>query len=233
MSNYIKKLIRQGEHEQLDFKYEISDSRKIARTLVAFTNTAGGKLLIGVKDNGVIKGIHSDEEFYMIEAAAQLYSRPKINFSWKNWTLDDKTIMEVTIPKSSNNTIYYAPDKEKKWKAYIRINDQNIMANYILIQVWKRHQKKRGTFIKYSNKEKILFDYLKKNKRITVSKFCRIAKISRADATKTLINLILFHIVEIVFTDTLTFYRLAPENKQENTRQSYFTYDPEEKIIKE
>ena len=229
MSNYIKNLILQGEHQQLDFKYEISDSRKIARTLVAFANTEGGKLLIGVKDNGVIKGIRSDEEFYMIEAAAHLYSRPKIEFSWKNWTIEDKSVMEINIPKSMHNTIYYAPDKEKKWKAYIRINDQNIMANNILLQVWKRQQKKRGTYIKYSNKEKILFDYLKTNQRITVSKFCRIAKISRADATKTLINLILFHIVEIVFTDTLTYYQLSPDNKQEKNRQSYFAYDPVKK----
>ena len=49
MSQHIKNLISQGEHQQLDFKYEISDSKKIARSLVAFANTDGGKLLIGVK----------------------------------------------------------------------------------------------------------------------------------------------------------------------------------------
>ena len=47
-------LIAQGEHQQQDFKYEISDVRKIARTLSAFANTDGGRLLIGVKDNGKI-----------------------------------------------------------------------------------------------------------------------------------------------------------------------------------
>lgn len=46
----------------LDFKFEISDSKKIARSLVAFANTDGGRLLIGVKDNGVISGIRSEEE---------------------------------------------------------------------------------------------------------------------------------------------------------------------------
>jgi predicted HTH transcriptional regulator len=50
---YVKKLIAKGEHQQLDFKFEISDSRKIAKTLVAFANTNGGVLLIGVKDNGL------------------------------------------------------------------------------------------------------------------------------------------------------------------------------------
>lgn len=48
----IEALIEQGEHQQLDFKFEVSDSKKIARTLSAFANTDGGRLLIGVKDNG-------------------------------------------------------------------------------------------------------------------------------------------------------------------------------------
>ena len=52
----------------LDFKFEISDSKKIARTLVAFANTDGGRLLIGVKDNGSISGIRSEEEKYMIDS---------------------------------------------------------------------------------------------------------------------------------------------------------------------
>ena len=65
--HHIKTLIAEGEHQQLDFKFEISDASKIARSLVAFANTDGGKLLIGVKDNGVIRGIRSDEEKYMLE----------------------------------------------------------------------------------------------------------------------------------------------------------------------
>jgi len=76
MSAFIHNLIEEGEHQQLDFKFEISDSKKIARSLVAFANTDGGKLLVGVKDNGAIAGVRSDEEFHMVEAAAQLYCRP-------------------------------------------------------------------------------------------------------------------------------------------------------------
>ena len=56
----IEALIEQGEHQQLDFKFEVSDSKKIARTLSAFANTDGGRLLIGVKDNGNISGVRSE-----------------------------------------------------------------------------------------------------------------------------------------------------------------------------
>ena len=68
----LEELIEQGEHQQQDFKFEVSDSKKIARTLSAFANTDGGRLLIGVKDNGHISGVRSDEEYYMIEAASQI-----------------------------------------------------------------------------------------------------------------------------------------------------------------
>src|SRR3546814_2454449 len=47
----IKTLILQGEGEQLDFKNRISNCAKIAKTLVAFANTKGGKLLVGVADD--------------------------------------------------------------------------------------------------------------------------------------------------------------------------------------
>ena len=75
--DYIYKLIEEGEHQQQDFKFEISDARKIAKSLSAFSNTDGGRLLIGVKDNGKIAGVRSEEEIYMIEAAAKLYCQQR------------------------------------------------------------------------------------------------------------------------------------------------------------
>ena len=80
-TDYIYSLIAEGEHQQQDFKFEISDARKIARTFSAFANTDGGKLLVGVKDNGRIAGIRSEEEMYMVETAAQLYCIPEIKYT--------------------------------------------------------------------------------------------------------------------------------------------------------
>ena len=74
-ADYIHARIAEGEHQQQDFKFEISDARKIAKSLSAFSNTDGGRLLVGVKDNGKIAGVRSEEEIYMIEAAAKLYCK--------------------------------------------------------------------------------------------------------------------------------------------------------------
>ena len=76
----------------LDFKFEISDSRKIARTFVAFANTDGGRLLVGVKDNGAIAGVRTEEEFYMVEGASRLYCHPEIPLKIKQW-IDRKSVV--------------------------------------------------------------------------------------------------------------------------------------------
>ena len=60
-AQYIKDLVSEGEHELQDFKFEISDAKKIAKSLSAFANTKGGRLLVGVKDNGKMAGIRSEE----------------------------------------------------------------------------------------------------------------------------------------------------------------------------
>ncbi|NTU73561.1 ATP-binding protein, partial [Candidatus Roizmanbacteria bacterium] len=48
-------LLQEGEGVMLEYKEGISAS--FARELVAFTNTAGGRILLGVRDNGSVKGI--------------------------------------------------------------------------------------------------------------------------------------------------------------------------------
>src|SRR3982751_5835257 len=75
----IKKLIFEGEGVSLDFKKTITRCEKIAKTMVSFANNKGGRLLIGVADDGSIKGVKSeDEERYMITKAAQQYIRPTL-----------------------------------------------------------------------------------------------------------------------------------------------------------
>jgi len=212
MSHHIQNLIKQGEHQQLDFKHSITDSKKIARSLVAFANTDGGKLLVGIKDNGAIAGVRDDEEFYMVQAAAQMYCNPPMNFESKIWEINGKTVLEITIPKSPE-IIYSAPNKDGKWMVYIRVNDQNFTANSILLKVWERKKGKKGVLVRYSEIEKQLFEYLSENQRITFSKFKKLAKISKPKAEKILVNLIVLDLIEIEFTENQIYYRISITNQ--------------------
>ena len=214
MSNYIQKLILQGEHQTQDFKYCISDSRKIARSLVAFANTDGGRLLIGVKDNGRIAGVRSDEEYYMVESAAKLYSKPEIPFTTRQHTVDGKTILEVIVEPSPEKP-HFAKDDEGKWWAYFRKDDENRLASKIMIEVWKRQKSREGILINYSDDEKILLDYLESNEKISVSKYARIAHLSYKKAEQIIINFRSLDILKDSFGDTRIDYAINEDFDRE------------------
>ena len=208
--HHIKELIARGENLHLDFKFEISDARKIARTLSAFANSDGGKLLIGVKDNGVITGIRTDEEEYMIESAAHLYCKPKVDYTLRKWNIDGRWVLEATIQKSIKRP-HYAKDDEGKWIAFVRVADQNLQANRVLLKVWNNRNSKKGTLLKYGNEERSLISYLEKNPFITMSKYTKIAHTSRHIAETILVKMITLDIIDVQVTEKAVLYKLRPD----------------------
>ncbi len=211
MENYLKKLIAGGENQQLDFKYCISDSRKIARTLSAFANSDGGKILIGVRDNGSIAGIKSDEEYYMVDTAVQLFCRPQITFSIKQHFADRKTVLEVDVPRGAQRP-YQAQDDNGKWLSWFRNNDQNLIANKVLLQVWRKESKSGGVLVKFGKAENALMDHLKKNGSITLSGFRKIARIPSYRAESILANLIIFKVIIMIASEKGVTYQINPND---------------------
>lgn len=210
MERYLKELIAGGENQQLDFKYCVSDSRKIARTLSAFANSDGGRILIGVRDNGGIAGVKSDEEYYMVDTAAEIFCRPKITYTIKQHVTEGKTILEVEVVKG-NRKPYQAKDENGRWLSYFRHLDQNLLANRVLLQVWRKEKKGRGLIVKFSDAENSLMDYLGKNGSITLSKFRKIAGISSYRAESILANLLIFKILIMNASEKGISYEINPD----------------------
>jgi hypothetical protein len=205
--NYIHSLIEEGEHQQLDFKFEISDARKIARTLSAFSNTDGGRLLIGVKDNGRITGVRSEEEFYMVESAASLYCKPEVVFETRNHQVEGKNVLEIYIPQVGRKPVY-ARDQDNRWMAYIRVADENILANIIQLEVWKEAFKERGKLLEFTRKEELLLSYLDKAKGATLSNIQRDIGFRRKVLVPLLTKLVHFDVVDMQFREGKTQFLL-------------------------
>ena len=49
--------IRNGESSGVEFKRDVTDNRALAQELVAFANLEGGRVLMGVDDDGTVVGI--------------------------------------------------------------------------------------------------------------------------------------------------------------------------------
>lgn len=207
----VKELIAQGEHQQLDFKFAISDARKIARTLCAFANTDGGSLLIGVKDNGKIAGVDPSEEIHMIEAAADMYCSPKLPFTTKVWKEDMKLVLEVHIDPSPVRPVM-ARDDEGRWRAYVRRKDHTLLANKILLNVWKLSNFQKAPE-KIGEEETTLLRIIDKYEPLTLSQIYKASKLSKGKVDQLLSLFIVWDLVEMHMDEYETTYRLSSSSE--------------------
>ena len=206
-TDYIHSLIAEGEHQQQDFKFEISDARKIAKTLSAFSNTEGGRLLIGVKDNGKIAGVRSAEEQYMIEAAARVYCVPPVDCRMRTYVAEGRTVLVVTVDERSDKPIY-AKDENGRKLAYLRIADENILATPVHLCIWQQSGNPQGELMEFTEREQLLLSLLEANNGLSLNHYCRLAHISRRSAEHLLAKLVRYDIVEPVFEGHKFFFRL-------------------------
>ena len=95
-------LLRQGENSSLEFKEAIVRPEAMAKEIVAFANTWGGVLIIGVADNGAIKGLDEEnvEEYFSNIARNNII--PAIDVQVDNLVLDGRNIVVVSVPKGKD-----------------------------------------------------------------------------------------------------------------------------------
>jgi len=200
--------IQEGEGLQQDFKKTISSQIKIAKTIVSFANTQGGRIIIGVNDQGKITGIKSDEEIFMIEGAATFYAKPEVPVEFHLFEVQNKSVLVIEIPESQNKP-HYAKDEDGKWWVYIRVKDQTVLASKIVVEVLKKETQKENILIEYSSKEKALLQYLAVHNRITLAEFSKLVNISKRRASRILVNLICSGIIRSHHTEKVEFYTLS------------------------
>ena len=204
-SHYIQDLILEGEHEHQDFKYQITDARKIARSIAAFANNSGGHLLIGVKDNGNIAGVRSEEEIYMIETAAQMYCRPEQHVTFKVYSINGKSVVKADIAEAEEKPVE-APDDNGTWHVYYRVADENMLASRLHARILHAEQssdddQEDTTTISYSKREQLLLDYLRNHGGITLEGYMRLAHISEESAMQIVVALHSMGVVSLQYHD--------------------------------
>lgn len=202
----IKRLIFEGEGVSLDFKKTISSCEKIARTMTAFANNKGGRLLIGVADDGSIKGVKSEEEEkYMITRAAHLFIKPALEPTFEEVYVDDKSVLIVDIPES-NSKPHYSLAEDGKWWVYVRVKDKSVLASKIVVDVLKHSSSEQGVMIEYSANEKALLEYLENDNRATIKDIYKVLNVTRKRAQRVLVDLVLSGLIRIHTTEKEEYY---------------------------
>ena len=202
--SYLLSLIREGEHQQQDFKYRVADACKLAKSVSAFANTDGGRLLIGVRDDGYLSGVRSEEEIFMMHQAAYKYCKPEASIKFDTYHVapalpagtrhtsgrgGKRTIVVATVPPSTRRPIC-ALDEDGRLRAYVRINDENIVASPVHLALWRESQKAQGAMITYDADVRKLLDVMQG--RLTLNQIVRLARLPRHKVVVLLAHLIRF-----------------------------------------
>lgn len=186
---FLQNLIQEGEHQQQDFKYRVDDACKLAQSVSAFANTDGGRLLIGVRDDGRLAGVRSEGEIYVMRQAASKYCQPEASIKFDTYHADGNAIVIATVPPSDKRPIC-AQDEEGHSCAYIRINDENIVASPVLFALWRESQKPQGAMLTYNDDIRHLLDIMQGQQ--TLNQIVRRSRLPRPKVITLLSRLIRF-----------------------------------------
>ena len=195
---YLLSMIREGEHQQQDFKYRVADACKLAKSVSAFANTDGGRLLIGVRDDGHLSGVRSEEEIYMMHQAAYKYCKPEASIKFDTYHVDGRNIVVATVPPSTKRPVC-ALDEENRLRTYIRINDENIVASPVHLALWRESQKPQGAMITYNDDIRRLLDVIQSP--MTLNQIVRMSRLPRHKVITLMARLIRFGTLRWEYTN--------------------------------
>lgn len=212
---YIEDLVSQGEHEQQDFKFMISDARKIARSISAFANRDGGRLLIGVKDNGTFAGVRNEEDIYVVEQAAASYCRPAQNVEFTAFNVGSGTLVIRASVAAAERRPVFAQDTDHTWKAYYRVADENIVAHPLMVRAWQRRDDPDTTssLFSLSSVESRLLDFLDRSPEpVTPREIALTLHIPSTTADELIVRLASIGIIEFRYIGKGQFRIVRPKD---------------------
>lgn len=210
----IRKLVRLGENQQVEFKRKVAHPDKIVREVVAFANTDGGYLLVGIGDDGSIPGLkYADEHDYLLKKAISELCKPVIDYKSEIVPItDDLAVLYYFIKPSRRRPHYARTDATQALgKAYVRVKDRSIQASNEMRQILKKGRKYKNVHFTYGENEKKLMEHFRYNKSISLLEFAATAHISAGLASRILVKLCLANVLKIMPTEKGDVYFLKED----------------------
>ena len=141
----------------------------------------------------------------MIEAAAQLYCIPEIEYTLQTYIVEGKQVLVATIEENPHKPVY-AKDENGKPLAYLRIKDENYTGYPLSTCVYGNKAAARGgELIRYTEREQLLLDLLEQGTLLSLNRYCRQTGISRRAAEHLLAKFVRYDIVEPVIRKSINF----------------------------
>src|SRR5688572_12642978 len=192
----LRKLVAQGESSTLEFKRKAAYPEKIIREMIAFANTKGGILLLGVGDDKTIPGCKYPEDESLAIHEALRNCRPKLVVREQFIPIgNSRTVIRYDIAESKTKPHYRITGDQQE--SFVRVNDQSIKASREVREIVKRAQQKKDIRFYYGEHESFLMQYLDQHPFITLKTFIELSGLKKFYASKKLVLLVLADVLQI------------------------------------
>ncbi len=196
----VQRLVAKGEGHFLEFKKKVNFPEKVVKEIVAFANTNGGKLMLGIDDDGTISGTRNiDGEIFVLEDSIKKFISPSIQYTVHTIKLNPKkgiAVFDIPEGKEKPYSIKENPNAAHGI-VYVRNADESIKASKEMRQILRKRNSDRDEKFNYGEKEQVLMKMLDESSLITLQEFATKAEIPKFVASKTLVKLVLANLLEI------------------------------------
>lgn len=206
----LERLVAEGEGQQLEFKKKAAHPEKVVRGLIAFANTKGGLLLLGVSDNGTLAGVpYPEEEILAVNKMLQ-QTLPRLHVHYQTVALSQKkSIVVLDVQPHADRPVFLVnPDGRRE--TFVRHGAESLKASFEMREIVRRSKQKTGTYIRLGEAESKLFAYLNRHASITLAAFRQLVPIGRRQASQKLVALVLANLLCITPNGAGDLYTRAP-----------------------
>ncbi len=98
-------IIKAGEDSRNQFKLLVNSPDALAAEIAAFANTNGGRIMVGIKNNGRIIGLEYQEVDRLNQMISNVCSQkisPPISVETENIKLDNRVVVIIKVPLGIN-----------------------------------------------------------------------------------------------------------------------------------
>ncbi len=144
LNTFMSEIIKAPESRKVEFKETLPSGDKLEKTVVAFSNDAGGEIYIGIKDHPrEITGVPEETIFQLEEQISALiheHCYPTVLPDIVVQKMGDKYVLIVKIPRGSLPP-YYIKSAGKEKGTYIRVGSSNRAAGREIIEELERRRR--------------------------------------------------------------------------------------------
>ena len=191
----LQQLVSLGEGISLEFKHRVPDAERIAKEMIALANTQGGRILLGVSDDGTIAGVDdAAEEEFVLNRAMDRHASPPVDYTTERIrSASGRDVILVSVPESEHKPHHLIPPASNgvhgDGTAYVRVEEMSVEASPESIRMMHDRESDPGVTFQFGETESLLMRYLDDYGRITVTEFAKLADIPPDQASETLVRL--------------------------------------------